>query len=113
MDFMLLLKAPGFIFGPLMLIAGLVAVVVCVRASLRPDRVSHRRAVAWSLAPLALGLVGATYGAVHWAVSGRVAPDRGFVWLLLGYTVLFGVLVTAVPLVWATALTRRKPIVPA
>jgi hypothetical protein len=113
MDFMLLLKAPGYIFGPLMLLAGVAAVVACARASWRPDRAARRRAVAWALVPLALGVVGATYGAVRWGLSGQVAQDRAFVWGLLGYTVLFGALVAALPLAWAAALVRRRPVAPA
>ncbi len=110
MDFLLLLKAPGYVFGPLMLLGGLAALVACARATRRADRAARRRALVWALVPLAVGAVAAAFGAVRWGLSGQVAPDRAFVWGLLGYTVLFGTLVTAGPLAWAAVLAVRRPV---
>ncbi|MBA4066099.1 MAG: hypothetical protein C0501_20745 [Isosphaera sp.] len=109
MDLVEMVKSPGYIFGPLMLLAGAAAVVACVRATRRADRTSARRAVTWSLTPIALGIVGAMVGAAVWWLSDRVAPDRLEVWMRLGYVVLFGVFVAAVPLVWSSALLVRRP----
>ena len=34
--FLMVVQSPGYIFGPLMMLAGLAALVLCVRATLRP-----------------------------------------------------------------------------
>src|SRR5438094_157734 len=99
MDIVMMIRSPGYIFGPLMLVLGVAAVVVCVRAARRGDRPSARRAVGWSLSPIAAGLAGAVFGLTYWAAATRPDADRGVVWAALGYTVLFGVFVAAVPLV--------------
>jgi hypothetical protein len=109
MDLVEMVKSPGYICGPLTLLAGVAAVVACARATRRADRTSARRAAVWSLVPVAVGVAGAAYGAAHWWLSGQVAPDRAEVWMRLGYVVLFGVFAAAVPLVWSAALLVRRP----
>ena len=102
-----LLSAPGWIFGPLMLLAGAAAGGMCGWATLRPSRRAARRAVGWSVAPAALGVMGAVLGGVRWFVyASAVSPWSG-TWPVLGYTILFGALVSLVPLAWAIALARR------
>lgn len=108
MDFVTMVRSPGYIFGPLMLLTGLVALVVCLRATLRADRPAARRAVAWSLAPVGVGILGALVGLAYWGLSDMVSENRAETWGYLGYTVLFGILVAAVPLVWSVALLRRQ-----
>ena len=105
MDFTMLIRSAGYIFGPLMLLCGLAAVVACVRATRRGDRPSARRAAGWSLSPIAAGLVGVVYGLIYW-VSLGMPGNRASGFVALGYTVLFGVFVAAVPLLWSAALLR-------
>ena len=104
-----LVSEPG-IFGPLILLAGVLALGMCVWATLRPSR----RAVWWALAPAAIGLMAAALGSVRWALWHAGA---GVLWYQVGpalaYTALFGLLVSAVPWAWAVALARRAPGPPA
>jgi uncharacterized membrane protein len=110
MDFFeMVLKSPGYIFGPLMLLAGLAAVAMCVKATLRPDRSAARRALTWALAAPALGAVGAVVGAGVAALSDQPNKDWATAAAHLGCTVLFGVFVALVPALWALALLRRRP----
>jgi hypothetical protein len=105
-----LVSSPGLIFGPLMLLAGAVAAGMCGWATLRPGPRAARRAAGWSVAPAALGVTGAAFGAIRWAVFyGPAVVPWSEVWPVLGYTALFGVLVSLVPLAWAVALARRAP----
>jgi hypothetical protein len=107
--FVQVVRSPGYIFGPLMLLAGLVAAALCLRATLRPGRGGAQRALAWSFLPTALGVAGAIFGAAVWASSGRAAPDPAAVWAALGCTVLFGVFTSVVPVLWSLALLWRRP----
>ena len=59
-----LLSAPGWIYGPLMLLTGVMAGGACGWATLGPGRRSARRAVWWSIVPAAMGLIGAVLGAL-------------------------------------------------
>jgi|GEM_PF-6656834 len=109
MDFFkLVLQSPGWIFGPLMLIAGLVAIVMCVRAMSR-DRSAARRALLWSLLPVVFGVVGAITGGIVWMATGQVAPAPTMVWMALGGTILFGVFVAIIPTLWSIILLQRRP----
>ncbi|MBN9119004.1 MAG: hypothetical protein J0I06_07560 [Planctomycetes bacterium] len=109
MDFFeMVWRSPGWIFGPLMMLAGVVAVVMCARATLRSDRVPARRALAWALVPPVLGALGAVFGAVVWALSGPAA-DPARARMALVCTVAFGLFVAAVPFLWALVLLQRRP----
>jgi hypothetical protein len=110
MDFLVrVVQSPGYIFGPLMLLAGLVALALCVRAALRPGRAAVRQALTWSLVPTALGVLGAIFGAIVRANAGQAALDSAAAWTALGCTVLFGVFTSALPVVWSFALLWRRP----
>ena len=114
MNFLLLIvQSPGYIFGPLMLLAGVAAAVVCARATRHADRVRAIRALTWSLAPVALGVLGAIVGGIVWALADRPATDPARAWAALGCTILFGAIVAAVPVAWSLALLRRRPLAPA
>jgi hypothetical protein len=104
-----MVQSLGWLFGPLMLLAGLAALVMCARATVRTDRPVARRALMWALLPPVLGVVGAIVGLVVWFVSQPGAPNRGPNWLALGYTVLFGVFVALAPALWALVLLRQRP----
>ena len=106
--FVMVLKSPGYIFGNLILLAGLVAVAMCVRATRRPDRASARRALVWSAVPVAFGVLGAIYGALVWAFTGP-SPDPARARLALFCTVVFGVFCAIVPALWALVLVQRRP----
>ena len=106
--FVMVLRSPGWIFGPLMLLTGLVAVGMCARATRRPDRIPARRALVCALVPPALGVVGALVGAVVWAVEGPMAdPARSR--MALFCTIVFGVFVAIVPALWALVLVQHRP----
>jgi drug/metabolite transporter (DMT)-like permease len=108
-DFKMMVQSPGYIFGPLMLALGVVAVVLCARATRRGDRPSAWRAAYWSLSPIAAGLVGAVVGAVVWAATGQQAADRSVPMMHLAYTVLFGGFVALLPLLWSATLFWTRP----
>jgi len=108
-DFLVMVfKSPGWIFGPLMLLSGLVAVVMCARATVRAERVAARRALRWSLVPPALGVVGAIVGGIVWAAHGP-ASDPARARMALFCTVVFGVFCAAVPTLWSLVLLQRRP----
>lgn len=106
--FVLLLQAPGYIFGPLMMLAGFVAVVMCVWATFRTDRGSARRALMWSAVPPVLGVLGVIFGAIVWALNGP-ASDPARARLALFLTIVFGVFCALVPALWALVLVQRRP----
>jgi hypothetical protein len=107
--FTAMVQSLGWLFGPLMLLAALVALVMCARATVRTDRPVARRALMWALLPPVLGVVGAIVGLVMWSVSQPGAPNQGPNWLALAYTVLFGAFVALVPALWALVLLRQRP----
>ena len=107
--FLTVVRSPGYIFGPLMLLGGLVAFVMCLRAALRPDRAPAVRALKWSAVPPALGAVGAIVGAVVLALSNQAAKDWAEASVYLFCTIVFGVFVAVVPALWALVLLQRRP----
>jgi hypothetical protein len=107
--FVLVVQSPGYIFGPLMMLAGLVALGMCARATLRPERLAARQSLVWSLLPTALGVVGAVVGAIVWALAGPAAPAAATAFASLGCTILFGAFITVIPAIWSLALLRRRP----
>lgn len=106
--FEMVLQSPGWIFGPLMLLAGVTAVVMCVRAMSR-DLAAAQRALLWSLLPVVLGVGGAIVGGIVWMATGQVAPAPASVWMALGGTILFGVFTAVVPALWSLILLQRRP----
>ncbi len=75
--FVMVLQSPGYIFGPLMMLAGLIAVAVCVRATLVPIARPPSLLGGRSCRPRAAGVVGAGVGASMWAAFGSSGPRRG------------------------------------
>jgi hypothetical protein len=106
--FVLVFRSPGYIFGPLMLLAGLAAVALCLRATFRPDRPSARRALLWSLVPPALGVAGAIFGAVVLALADQPGKDWVQASKYLGCTILFSVFVAVIPALWSLVLLQRR-----
>jgi hypothetical protein len=105
-----LVSAPGWLIGPPTLLAGLVAIGACGWATLRFRRKAARRAVWCSLIPVMIGALGAGFGALRWTLFyGPAVVPLSSVFPDLGYTVLFGALVTVLPLVWAVTLLQRLP----
>ncbi len=99
----------GYIVGPAIIGAGLVAVGLCLRASRRSSTPRTRRfAVVASMSPVVVGLCGAVFGfLVWWTARVPNAP-----WLALGKVCLAGLVVAAVPLFWSLLLlrARRNPV---
>ena len=106
MNILWLFDTCGYIFGPAMIIAGVFALFLCLRAS-RPScpRSAQRRAVAIALSPALIGLCGALVGLALWAAN-RMAVDP---WEACGKVCLAGMAVSAVPLIWSLLLLRGKP----
>jgi hypothetical protein len=93
----------GYVVGPAILAAGLLAIGLCLGAS-RPSATRRRRlsALAAAASPAAVGLAGAAFGFVVWWASG--AP--GAPWAARGKVCLAGAAVAAVPLAWSALLLR-------
>lgn len=104
----------GYIIGPAILLAGLAAVLLCVRASLRgsPPRAPWT-ALMSSLVPVVIALfVGVPFGLIVVWRAGELAKDPGTLALNLGQMCLAGLVVTALPLAWSLLLLRlpRDPV---
>jgi hypothetical protein len=104
----LMVKSSGLLFGVSMLLAGLVALVLCARATWVRTSRTRRAAVIASLAPLVIGIIGAAVQAVLlWLASQRGAVVAGD-WPHLGYVVLFGLTISALPLLWSALLRHHR-----
>jgi hypothetical protein len=100
-----LFNTTGWIFGPAILLAGLVALILCLRASLWARSYGPRRAaMIWSFVPFATAVCGALFGLGLVFVVGAGPTQEG--WLALGKCCLAGLAVTVVPLAWAVVLVR-------
>jgi hypothetical protein len=105
MFFLWLFDTAGSIFGPLIVLAGCVALLLCVRATRRTERPSVRKqALYGALTPLALGLCAALVGLALFAPGGM----KDEYWGNLGKVILAGLVVTAVPLVWTLCLMSGR-----
>jgi hypothetical protein len=99
----------GWIFGPAIILAGLTALGLCLRATLRPASPrAGRLAVATSLSPVALGLCGALIGLALLWYLGEAGNMKAEHWLALGKVILAGLVVAAPSLVWAMTLRVRR-----
>lgn len=101
MSILWLFNSAGWIFGPLVLLAGIAAVLLCVRATLRPT--ARRQAFLVSLSPLAVGCAGAIAGLILFLPDGMKTEH----WLSLGKVILAGLVVSVVPLVWSVIMLRK------
>ena len=104
-----LFNTTGLIFGSAILLAGVVALGFCLRASLRakPARAS-RVAVTFSLLPFALGICAALVGLGLWLAGAMPDVARLDAAMNLGKACLAGLVTTAVPLGWALILVRLR-----
>jgi hypothetical protein len=103
-----LFDTSGLIFGPAILLAGVVALGLCVWATRRSSpRRTQRLAVTVSFLPLAISMCGALVGAILWWSlawpESTAATARN-----LGKVCLAGLVVSSVPLVWALLLLRLR-----
>ncbi len=107
MGMLWLFNTTGYIFGPVILLAGLLALFLCLRASAWARNWPARRAaVAASLLPLAAGVCAALVGLAVWGLAGRPGADQAAAWLALGKASLAGLVVTLIPLAWSAWLLR-------
>jgi hypothetical protein len=95
----------GPVVGLSMFAAGLVALGLCAWAT-RPASSPKGRRIAMraALAPIVVGLCGALSGLVYFGARNLTGAD----WLSLGKVCLAGLVVSAVPLVWALLLLRLR-----
>jgi hypothetical protein len=98
-------RTPGPIFGPAMFLAGIVALILCVRATRRGSPEAARLAMHCSILPLCIGICGSLFGLGLLLASGKPVGEQE--WKLLGQCTMAGMVVTAVPLLWSYALRFR------
>src|ERR1700676_4718132 len=103
MNLLWLFDTCGYIVGPAILAAGLLAIGLCLWAS-RPStpRRGRRRALVVAASPAAVGLGGAAFGFVIWWTAGA----QGAPWAALGKVCLAGAVGAPGPLAWAVLLPR-------
>ena len=99
----------GLIFGPAIMLAGLVALGLCLLASRRasPPR-SRRNAFFASLLPLVVAVCGALVGLVLWLALGYSSGSPLENGLALGQVCLAGLVVSFLPLLWSVLLLRLR-----
>jgi hypothetical protein len=94
----------GGIFGPLMFLAAIVAIILCLRATLKPAARERRRLALYvAFSPLAVGICAAVVGLAIFLPGGMNDEQ----WRNLGKAALAGLVMTAIPLVWCLTLFRR------
>jgi hypothetical protein len=104
-----LFNTTGYIFGPAIVLTGLLALLLCLRASSwARNRPARRVALVASLMPFAAGVCGALIGLAMWWYADKPATDNGAPWFALGKACLAGLVVTAIPLVWSSLLLRAQ-----
>ena len=108
MEFLrVMIKSSGWLFGGAMLLCGLVALVLCAWASWQRSGRTRRAAMIASLTPLLLGFIAVPVGMVFLWLASRDGKDYTGDWPQLGYVVLFGLTISAVPMMWSALLRRR------
>ena len=103
MNPLLLFNTLGWIFGPLVILARLYALLICKWAD---SPRWARRAMICSCVPFFLGVVDALWGLSLLLDAGQQAGDLGMSWYNLGKICLGGLVVTIPPLVWSLLLLR-------
>jgi hypothetical protein len=107
MWFLWLFNTTGLIFGSAILLAGVVALGLCLAATLRVSTPrSSRMAVTFSLMPFAIGICATLVGVGLWLAGVMPEVARMEAAMNLGKASLAGLATTAVPLAWALALVR-------
>jgi hypothetical protein len=102
----------GLIFGPAVFLAGIAALVLCVRATRNTSTARSQRTAMWaSFGPFVLGVCAMVVGLVVWVIEARATIDPATAFLNSGKAALAGLVVTLLPLAWALTLrrTRRQP----
>jgi hypothetical protein len=109
MNILWLFDSCGYIFGPAILSAGLLALGLCLWANLaqRAERL-NRIAAVFSLGPVVLGLCGALFGLGLLWYLGKLGDIRADNWVALGKVCLAGLVVTIPPLLWSLLLLRGR-----
>lgn len=95
----------GWIFGPAIMAAGVIAITMCAWVTFgSASKRARRRTVALATLPLLLGICGFLVGlALAW--NQDMTSEH---WLALGKVCLAGAMVTLVPLPWALWLIRLQ-----
>jgi hypothetical protein len=107
MGFLSLFNSCGWIFGPAIFLAGLLALGLCLWASFQTrSRRAGYIALAWSASPVLLGVCGALVGLIVVWYAGLVM--NGDVWMALGKVPVAGLVVAAPALLWALILLRLR-----
>jgi hypothetical protein len=106
-----MIRAPGYIYGPGMLITCLIALVICLRSTRSGEPFLARRQLVWSIAPLLVAVVGVIHGCIAVVVfeDGPI-PAGGLTQARkqLGYTLELGVLFSSIPLLWSAMISLRR-----
>ncbi|MCE9532065.1 MAG: hypothetical protein K8T89_13210 [Planctomycetes bacterium] len=109
MNPLLLINSCGWIIGPAILLATILACVICFRASRKSGSPwARRHVVSVSLLPLAVGICGAVYAFAVWQAAGIPRGDAQTIWWNLGKIILTGLLFTALPLCWSLMIVRGR-----
>lgn len=105
MNILWLFDSCGAIFGSAIMLAGIAAIILCVRATLRGNtRRNQRITIAVATLPFVLGICGFVFGIVFCWIAG--VPNIS--WAALGKVCLAGAVVSVVPLIWALLLYRNR-----
>src|SRR5262245_43303866 len=97
------INALGFIFGPIMLVAVIASVVLCIRASHRTaSRPAARSALFGALMPFAVGILAGLTGLIILMSHNQIQ------WYYIFKNCLVGLTFTSVPLVWSLLMLRAR-----
>lgn len=107
MNILWLFDTAGLIFGPAIILAGIVALAMCVRSTVKPA-LRGGKTILVALMPFGLAIIGALVGLGIVLNEGRPGGVPSDAWLALGKVCVAGLTVTALPLLWAVVLVRGK-----
>jgi hypothetical protein len=106
-DILFLFNSLGLIFGPAVFLAGLLALILCFRATRRRKSAPvGRSTVVVSLMPLTISICAALVGLA--ICIGERRAWNNFDWTALGRCCLAGMVVSLVPLMWSLWLRRSR-----
>ena len=108
MNFLAIFRAPGWLFGPPSMLCAVIAVVLCIHATIWWSPTRARRALAFALAPMVIVVLGLVAGVVYVAIVGSPAAIVGRESLaIIGNMIAFGLVMSAIPTAWASLLLLR------